>query len=174
MSDPKFPLPEASAIAADLCQRLRHCFDDYLVAGSIRRLRPMVKDIDIVAMVCDRSALGMALFDLTGEKVNVTGQIVHFNFDGMSVDLYLAAPNTFPIISLIRTGSAEHNRWLAQRAIAQGKRLNFARGIIMPDGSAIDGAATYLRTRKIDAAETELFAALDLLYRAPWEREINL
>ena len=46
------------------------------------------------------------------------------------VDFYRAKPSTFGIHLLIRTGSADHNMWLAGYAISKGMRLKYSEGLI--------------------------------------------
>jgi DNA polymerase/3'-5' exonuclease PolX len=42
----------------------------------------------------------------------------------------LAKPSTFGVHLLIRTGSAEHNMWLAGYAISKGMRLKYSEDLI--------------------------------------------
>lgn len=68
--------------------------------------------------------------------------------------------NTFGIHKLIRTGSAEHNQWLATYAITKGMRVKYSEGLIK------DG--------KVVAGETEegVFDALGLSCPEPEKREV--
>ena len=76
------------------------------------------------------------------------------------VDFYRAKPSTFGIHLLVRTGSAEHNMWLAGYAISKGMRIRYSEGLIK-DGSVIAGET-----------EKGVFEALGLPYPLPPEREI--
>ena len=49
------------------------------------------------------------------------------------VDFYRAKPETFGIHLLIRTGSAQHNCWLAGYAISKSMRLKYSEGLIKED-----------------------------------------
>jgi DNA polymerase/3'-5' exonuclease PolX len=69
-------------------------------------------------------------------------------------------PSTFGIHLLIRTGSADHNMWLAGYAISKGMRIKYSEGLIK-EGSVIAGEY-----------EKEGFAALGLPCPLPSEREI--
>jgi hypothetical protein len=76
------------------------------------------------------------------------------------VDFYRAKPSTFGIHLLIRTGSAEHNMWLAGYAISQGMRLKYSEGLIK-ENSVIAGEH-----------EKGVFEALGLPCPIPAQREI--
>ena len=54
------------------------------------------------------------------------------------VDFYRAQPNTLGIHLLVRTGSAEHNTWLASLAISKGMRIKYSEGLTKV-GSVIAG-----------------------------------
>jgi len=76
------------------------------------------------------------------------------------VDFYRAKPSTFGILLLVRTGSAEHNVWLAGCAISKGMRIKYSEGLIK-DNKAIAGET-----------EKGVFETLGLPYPLPSEREI--
>ena len=61
---------------------------------------------------------------------------------------------------IVRTGSAEHNMWLAAYAISKGMRIRYSEGLIK-EGTVIAGET-----------EKEVFEALGLPYPLPNEREI--
>ena len=61
---------------------------------------------------------------------------------------------------LVRTGSADHNMWLAGCAISMGMRIRYSEGLIK-DGVAVAGET-----------ERGVFEALGLRYPLPSEREI--
>ena len=83
-------------------------------------------------------------------------------FEGnlFQVDFYRAFENNFGILELIRTGSAEHNTWLASYAISKGCRLKYSDGLLK-DGQSVAGKT-----------EESIFSALDLPCPIPEEREI--
>ena len=76
------------------------------------------------------------------------------------MDFYRAKPSTYGIHLLIRTGSADHNMWLAGIAISKGMRLKYSEGLIKED--------------KPIAGENEgdVFAAFGFLCPSAPEREI--
>lgn len=134
------------------------------VAGSIRRHRPWVHDIDIV-LVSD-SAQGWDFHD-TVRKIGIVKKsgpkIVQVNTAGnVQIDLYFATPATWWTTLLIRTGSAGHNIKLCQRAKLKGFTLH-------ADGSGLEELDT--KKRIIPRGEAEIFERLGLDYRAPEERE---
>jgi DNA polymerase/3'-5' exonuclease PolX len=77
------------------------------------------------------------------------------------VDFYPAKPSTFGIHLLVRTGSADHNMWLAGHAFSKGMRLKYSEGLIR-EGVAVAGEN-----------EKGVFEALGLPYPLPNEREIS-
>ena len=76
------------------------------------------------------------------------------------VDFYRAKPSTFGIHLLVRTGSADHNMWLASYALSKGFRLKHSEGLIKDKGAV--------------AGETEesVFITLGLQSPEPQLREI--
>jgi DNA polymerase (family X) len=76
------------------------------------------------------------------------------------VDFYRVTPQTFGIQEVIRTGSADHNMWLAGYAITKGYRLKYSVGLIK-DNVAVAGET-----------EESVFSALDLPCPEPQKREI--
>jgi DNA polymerase (family 10) len=115
------------------------------VAGSIRRQKPTVHDIDFVVVAksdADWQRINDKLKQLKS-KPNYSGNSVIKAFvpceNGFfQVDFYRAKPSTFGIHLLVRTGSAEHNMWLAGHAFSKGMRLKYSEGLIK-DGVAIAG-----------------------------------
>jgi DNA polymerase (family 10) len=136
------------------------------VAGSIRRQKSKVHDIDFVVVAksdADWLKINEKLKQLKA-KPNCSGNSVIKAFvpceNGFfQVDFYRAKPSTFGIHLLVRTGSADHNMWLAGFAISKGMRIKYSEGLI--------------KDNKIIAGETEkeVFEALGLPYPLPSERE---
>jgi len=143
-----------------------HC-DKIEIAGSIRRQKPRVHDIDFVISTrtdFEWQKISEELKHLKA-KPNCQGKSVIKAFlpcqNGLfQVDFYRAKPSTFGIHLLVRTGSAEHNMWLAGYAITKGMRIKYSEGLIK-EGSAIAGET-----------EKGVFEALGLPCPSPSEREI--
>ena len=153
----------ASQIKAAVCV---HC-ERLEVAGSIRRKKLRVHDIDFVAVAksdAEWKKIGKRLKRMKAKPGCAGGSIIKAHLpcqNGLfQVDIYRAQPPTFGVHLLIRTGSAEHNMWLAGYAISKGMRLKYSEGLIK-EGVPVAGAD-----------ERGVFAALGLPCPAPQQREI--
>jgi DNA polymerase (family 10) len=142
------------------CERLE-------VAGSIRRKKPLVHDIDFVAVAkndAEWKKISEKLKRMKAKPGCAGSSIIKAYLpcqNGLfQVDIYRAKPSTFGVHLLIRTGSAEHNMWLAGYAISKGMRLKYSEGLIK-EGRAVAGAD-----------EKGVFTALGLPCPAPTHREI--
>ena len=166
------------------------------IAGSIRRCRPLINDIDIVVQTEDPSSVkperlrysqprvGDTVsnrhhwldvikevrreFDASTEKQGDALATLHVPFASkqgqgyVQVDLYKATEATWGILLLVRTGSADHNIYLCNLALAKGLRLQYSQGLVDKDGKVIAGKT-----------EEEVFAALGLPFIIPQDREIK-
>ena len=160
-------LTEAKKTAAQVKATVEaHC-ELLEVAGSIRRQKSKVHDIDFVVVAksdADWQKINDKLKQLKA-KPNCSGNSVIKAFvpceNGFfQVDFYRAKPSTFGILLLVRTGSAEHNMWLAGCAISKGMRVKYSEGLIK-EGVVVAGET-----------EQGVFEALGLPYPLPSEREI--
>ena len=160
-------LREAERLADQLKAAVEaHC-SRIEVAGSIRRQKTKVHDIDFVVVTkndAEWQKINEKLKQLKA-KPNCSGNSLTKAFlpchNGLfQVDFYRAKPATFGIHLLIRTGSADHNMWLAGYAISKGTRLKYSEGLIK-EGTAIAGED-----------EKGVFDALGLPCPLPTEREI--
>lgn len=143
---------------APYCERIE-------VAGSIRRKRPFVNDVDIVCIPSNQGQLAYQLQSLG--KLKMGGQkLVRVEMGTIMLDVYIAAPQTWATLLLIRTGSARHNIYLCTRARQQGKTLK-------ADGSGLFDLVDCQGSESRIAGDTEesIFEALGLKYRKPEERE---
>lgn len=141
------------------------------IAGSIRRGRDQVGDIDLVVELLDgnpwaKAQLGSAVMaGLNYDIVKDGDQIMHLEPRGLAhrpaIDVYIATPITWGITLLVRTGSAAHNFKLAQLA---GRRLP-ARKFAL---HGIEDSAGRVIASK---TEHEIFDALGLPYVEPPQRE---
>jgi len=186
----KFPLEAAQKQALEIAKALGpHC-ERIEVAGSIRRGKPWVKDIDLVAipkMTSKKSLFGTttelaetdfygavtdAFFTLSAEGQRLIRGCVWMADKRISVDIYIATAESWATLLLIRTGSAEHNIYMCARARACGGKLH-------ADGSGLEVAGQYdavlhrtANVRVIRAkTEEEIFKALGIPTPAPRERE---
>jgi DNA polymerase (family 10) len=164
---PELDLKEAEKTAEQVKTAVAaHC-DKLEIAGSIRRQKTIVHDIDFVAVTKNDAQwqkIGEELKRLKA-KPNCQGNsvikaLLPTQKGLFRVDFYRAQPSTFGIHLLIRTGSADHNMWLAGYAISKGMRLKYSEGLIK-EGNAIAGET-----------EQGVFEALGLPYSSPPQREI--
>lgn len=142
-------------------------------AGSIRRRKATVNDIDIVIQPRPNSWLEIiktlrrefdAVTEKQGEKL-ATLFLPFVSKQGqgyLQVDLYRASKATWGILLLIRTGSKEHNIYLAKLAIRKGYHLAYSKGLLNEKDEVV-------------ASETEedVFQALGLDYLPPEDRELK-
>lgn len=119
---------EAKEIAQNICSQLAPYCHRIEIAGSIRRLKPEVKDIEIVCIpVTERVKTG--LFDMdesyatevnpefirivnSWEKIKgePTGKYTQRKLpEGINLDLFIANKYNWGLIYAIRTGSAEYS-----------------------------------------------------------------
>ena len=125
----KTPLHVARQYADLLVQQIEPVCERVEIAGSIRRQKPMVGDIEVVA-------IPKPSVDLFGNK-SYNSEIVYqaiqskmenplpfekrgqfyacFKFCGMDTDLFLTTPEKWGCIFLIRTGSADFSRRIMTR-----------------------------------------------------------
>lgn len=132
----------AALAACDAVQRVE-------MAGSLRRWRETIKDVDFVVATDDPPAV-MEVFTGYEAVERVTGQgetkasVVLDS--GMAADLRCVPPAQFPFALMYFTGSKEHNT--ALRGLARTKGLKLNEYGLFPDGEdeslgAADEAAIY-------------------------------
>ncbi len=160
-------LSEAETIAAQVKASVETLCDLIEVAGSIRRQKTKVHDIDFVVVSksdTDWLKINEKLKQLKAKPSCAGNSVIKAYIpcqEGLfQVDFYRAKPSTFGIHLLVRTGSADHNMWLAGHALSKGMRLKYSEGLIK-DGVAVAGEN-----------EQGVFKALGLPYPLPSEREI--
>jgi DNA polymerase (family 10) len=133
------------------------------IAGSLRRSKEIVKDVDIVLSCTDPAAVSAAFIEF-GDVVDVIGQGDRKTSvrlaSGLQVDLRLVDDEHFATILHHFTGSKDHNVQMRSRALTRGFSLN-EYGLFPTD------------SEEAIVCETEegLFEALDLAYVDPELRE---
>ncbi|MBA7478238.1 hypothetical protein ES705_14061 [subsurface metagenome] len=152
-------LEKARAIADTVVKALEPYCERIVVAGSIRRRRPTVRDIDLVLVARDRQNLDSALMRMGNYKMSGM-KIARIEMDSIPLDVYFATPETFATLLLIRTGSVESNIRLATLAKKRGWRL----------AASGEGLLNEHRERIAGDSEESLFEALGLPYQEPEER----
>jgi DNA polymerase (family 10) len=143
-----------------------HC-DKIEIAGSIRRQKAKVHDIDFVVVAKSDSEWQKISEELKRIKAkphcqgnSIIKALLPIKNGLLKVDFYRAQPSTFGIYWLIRTGSADHNMWLASYAISRGFRLKYSEGLLKDD-KVISGEN-----------EKDVFEALGLPFPEPQTREV--
>jgi DNA polymerase (family 10) len=158
-------LPAARAVARQVAEALRaHGGVERLeIAGSLRRMRESVKDVDILvtstepARVIDTLVHLPSVIEVTGRgdtKASVRHQ------DGLAIDLRVVEPAAFGAALQYFTGSREHNVRLRQLAIQRGLKLSEYGLFDEATGARVAGAT-----------EEDVYAALGLPWIAPELRE---
>lgn len=129
------------------------------VAGSIRRKRPFVRDIDIIINTNYAKNIWEAFIEL-GDPIRrgYDGQIIGVIVDGLKVEITPASLESWGAALMYRTGSVQFN--IQQRAKAKGMRY------------LLNGEGLWDRQGKYIAGTTEidLFNALHLDWVPPAER----
>lgn len=154
LEDAKQIYADVEAIVGPYCEKIA-------VAGSVRRQRRFVNDIDIVAipkMGTLRGTLPM-LFDMVSSALNGP-KMARLRYKGAQIDIYYATEETWATMLLIRTGSKESNIRLC--SIAQGRSWKLhanGDGLFDSGGQRIAGDT-----------EESIFRALGVAYLEPWER----
>lgn len=180
----RVPFGRASAIAELLVERLRHACERIEIAGSIRRRKPEVKDIELVAIPkTGRDLFGEVLVDEPTEldvlvqrlilcghlapRLNSAGiQCMGSKMkrltavrSGIAVDLFAVLPPAqWGAIFAIRTGPAEYS----ERLVTLCQR----RGLYCREGRLVDTAGREHATPE----ERDFIEACGVPYIEPWER----
>jgi DNA polymerase (family 10) len=97
------------------------------LAGSMRRKKEVVKDVDLVLALHDGGAVGERLLSLPQiEEVLVQGEteIRVRLLSGIPADVRMVSPKAFPFALHHLTGSKEHNIALRGRAKGMGMKIN--------------------------------------------------
>ena len=158
-------LPAARAVARLVAEALRaHGGVERLeIAGSLRRMRESVKDVDILvtstepARVIDTLVRLPSVIEVTGRgdtKASVRHQ------DGLAIDLRVVEPAAFGAALQYFTGSRAHNVRLRQLAIERGLKLSEYGVFDETTGARVAGAT-----------EEDVYAALGLPWIPPELRE---
>lgn len=172
-------------MASEIVEALRPYCHRVEVAGSIRRGRDWVNDIEIVAI--PKSTVRQPDVDIFGEPFgkptvvrapgflmvvdSVADPLVKgrpsdgrylqmFTREGVKVDLFLCEPDTWGYIYAIRTGSADFMRTLAARWVQLGFK-------------GIEGRLTRFGKPVPTPEERDLFDLLHMAVPLPHQRELT-
>ncbi|MFC7204381.1 DNA polymerase/3'-5' exonuclease PolX [Haloferax namakaokahaiae] len=141
-------------------------------AGSLRRWRETVGDIDVLVESDDAGAVidRFVAWDPVGETIEAGTQKASVRVNDMRVDLRVITPDEYGAALQYFTGSKDHNVHLRNVAIDRGLKMN---EYGMFDISDVDDPDSDPRagTRVAGATEESMYAALDLPLVAPELRE---
>ncbi len=168
----RIPLAEARRLAAKILNVLSPFCERIEIAGSIRRARPTVGDVDLVALPKDVAGLKARCAQnctvITDGDQNFGVQL---GGSGTQIDIWLAqyieaglfTPRTHNFGSLLvcRTGSKDHNIHLCEYAKKLGLKWSPYTGVFR--GSDLIASET----------EIDIFKALGLPYIKPESRELE-
>ena len=142
--------------------RAQPCVQQAEFAGSLRRWRSTIGDLDLVAACEDPNAL-MAAFTGHPEVERVLGQGENKSSielkSGLKLQLWIQPAANFGSLLQYATGSKEHNVRLRELALKQGWSLS-ERGLTSPDGKLVSYPD-----------EESLYQALNLPWITPELRE---
>jgi DNA polymerase (family 10) len=151
-------LEDAISKANNFLSEIKEFCEKIEIAGSIRRQKSEVNDIDIVLIPKLREHLIQKIRNIS--KVEVQGKkLIRTEYSGIQVDIYFATKETWGILLLIRTGSKEHNIKLCQQAINKGMKLSSEKGL--------------MKANEVIASksEEEIFKGLGMNYIKPEDRK---
>ena len=155
-------LGRAVPLARELCKYLEGCAERVAYAGSLRRMKEIVHDVDILAASKDPAQTIQAFLTMPyvqsvlaqgGTKASVRIQ------DDLQVDLRVVDPQSWGAAMHYFTGSKAHNIRMRERAIKQGLKLN--------EYGLFDAS----EKRLAGTEEEEIFEKLGLPYIPPVLRE---
>jgi DNA polymerase (family X) len=185
-------VPVAERIVAAL--REVEAAGEVAYAGSVRRFRQDIGDIDVLVAAADGSAAAEVTDRFLGlpdvERVLASGatKTSVLTWEGVQVDLRVVPPDSFGAALLYFTGSKAHNIRLRQRALARGMTLNEYALARLPEDADVAGAAADASGGEEDAepaarvpwqeldrvasrTEEDVYRALDLPWIPPELRE---
>jgi DNA polymerase (family 10) len=142
------------------------------LAGSIRRWRPTIGDVDVLVGSDDADAVIDAFADWAAADtvIEAGGSKASLRIDDFRVDLRVVDPDEFGAALQYFTGSKDHNVTLRNRAIDRDLKMN-EYGIF--DVSEVENPDSGQRVgeRVGGTTEDEMYAALDLDWIPPELRE---
>jgi len=159
------PLAAARAIAQQVSEALRaHGGVERLeIAGSLRRMRDTVKDIDLLVTSTDPARV-IRTFTTLPSVTEVTGQgptkasVRHQ--DGLAIDLRVVEPAAFGAALQYFTGSKDHNVRVREMASRRGLRISEYGVFDESSGARVAGAT-----------EEDVYATVELPWIPPELRE---
>ncbi len=186
---PRFPRAAALAAAKEIASALQPFCAKLIVAGSLRRRKQDVGDIEVVFIpntvtlpdpedllrtpkefcAADLQINAMVAAGVLAKRPKKDGSLTWGAqiklavqvASGIPVDLFAGNPANWWCLLMCRTGSAESNLKICNAAIAKGWKWN-------PYGAGFSDRSGRLVHRA--ASERDVFEAVGLPYKEPWER----
>jgi len=184
----KFPRAAALAVAKELCDALRPVTERLIVAGSLRRQKDEVGDVEIL-FVPKLETVRDGLFDVKqisqvdavldrllaagvlAKRLNANGSVMWGDKNKLAVhmasrvpvDLFAATEANWFNYLVCRTGPGESNIAIASAAKAMGWQWHpYGTGFSRPVGLGTE--------ERVVASEREVFDFVGLPFKEPWER----
>jgi len=153
----------AKTIGEEILEKIKPYVIKGKIAGSIRRKKPEVHDIDLVIIPIGEFMMmegikkilrSYGIIEMEGSQIiRVQGK------NDEVIDCYIANDKSYEVLVLIRTGSAHHNIQLAKRSLSLGMKLDFSKGLIDRNSGKV-----------IANTEKSIFSALNMTYVEPENR----
>lgn len=129
---------KARVIAEAVLRQLQPYCDRIEIAGSLRRNKPEVGDVEIVCIPTHSEILffSQVLDQYEHVKGAATGKYIQVRFQGVQVDVFMATEDNWGYILALRTGNADFSRrivgtWLPKHG------YNCKDGYVWRDGQKI-------------------------------------
>ncbi len=127
--DQRIPIGEALAVVDEVSARLKDVpgLKNLVAAGSVRRFRETIGDIDLMGTADDARAVIQAFTTLPQVKEVIASGTTKASVvvaGGLQVDLRIVEHDAFGSLLQHFTGSKEHNIILRERALRQGLSLS--------------------------------------------------
>jgi DNA polymerase/3'-5' exonuclease PolX len=171
-------LKYARELAEDLKAQLSPYCERCEIAGSVRRRKPVCKDIEIVLVPRPRDIGSLkAVVDKMGKRIKgqITGKYTQRKipiYDGVNVDIFIVSLDTWGLQMAIRTGPAKYSHHVL--AMGWQKKGYHSEGGVLYPIMKQEGQEDRLDYNQpvFIREERELYKFLGLLWEEPWERTV--
>ena len=168
-------LTEAREIAEELKSLLESACEKIVIAGSIRRQKPFVGDVELLCVPTydngvdqlDREIGGLVVQRVLGFRRNKLGSRVYGPKNklmlhlpsGIGVDIFSTNEDCWPVSLVVRTGGKQTNIRICMAAQARGYKFHaYGSGFSTPHGEIVC------------RSEREVFETVGLPWQRPEER----
>jgi DNA polymerase (family 10) len=166
----------AQKIAETLKGLLEESCERIGIAGSIRRRKPEVGDIELLCIprfengvdMLDKELGNMRFLGILAPRPNKRGSFTYGPENklmlhvptGIGVDIFSTTEECWPVALVVRTGGKQTNIRISMAAQARGYKFHaYGSGFSTPQEEIVC------------RSEREVFEAVGLPYREPWERD---